>query len=314
MARTLPRTLKYTGAPRAVRRLPLASLRVFVAAGEHESFSRAADALGVTVAAVSLQIRALEQYLRVPLFVRRGNIVRLTEEGARFLPQLRAALLELEHTVEAMRRERSSGALTVSTLASFLQQWLLPRLPDFNRRHPRIDLRLHTSPEPVDFLKSDVQVALRFGAGSWPPLHAEKLLDDWMVAVCTPAHLDKHGPVRTRRDLERHRLLHSVSEPWSAWIEGRLEAEEWVPQGASFDDSVAVVRAAVGGHGLALTRWSLAAGEIASGNLVQASRRVVPLGYAYWFVCPPAYLKVEKVARLREWLQVQAAATPRPPA
>src|SRR5688572_595817 len=168
------------------RRLPLASLRVFVATAEHLSFSRAASILGVTIGAVSMQIRALEEYLSAPLFRRRGRVVQLTGEGERLLPKVKSSLEALERAVDEARADGRTGPLMVSMLASYLQQWLLPRLPDFNEKHPDIDLRLHTSASLVDFLRSEVQIAIRFGTGQWPQLHAEKLLDEWLVPVCSP--------------------------------------------------------------------------------------------------------------------------------
>jgi len=297
-----------------MRRLPLSSLRVFVAAAEQLSFSRAAHALGVTSAAVSMQIRALEGYLRMPLFVRRGHAMQLTVEGVRLLPRLRDALGEIERAIDEARHERQSGALTVSMLGSFLQQWLLPRLPDFQQRFPSLDLRLHTSAELVNFLNSDVQVAIRFGKGSWPQVHAEKVLDDWLVPVCAKRLLERHGPVADAADLEGYQLLHSDTEPWRAWVESKgTLTDEWAVRGSTFDDSVAVIRAAQAGQGLALARWSLASDEIAEGRLVIASRKIVPMDRGYFFVCPASYLGVEKVARFREWLTQQAHASPRPP-
>src|SRR5689334_2880721 len=177
------------------RRLPLASLRVFVATAEHLSFSRAANSLGVSIGAVSMQIRALEEYLRAPLFRRRGRIVQLTSEGERLLPKVRDSLAQLEHAIEEARADGRAGPLMVSMLSSFLQQWLLPRLPDFNERHPNIDLQLHTSGSLVDFLRSGVQAAIRFGTGQWPMLYAQKLLDEWLVPVCSPKLFAKHGAV-----------------------------------------------------------------------------------------------------------------------
>jgi len=298
---------------RGLRRLPLGALRVFVAAAQAESFSRAADAIGVSLAAVSMQIRALEEYLQIPLFVRRGRQLRLTADGERLLPRIERALVELEQAIDAARLERRTGALTISTLASFLQQWLMSRLPDFRRRHPEVDLRLHTSVDLVDFLEDDVQVALRFGAGSYPPLHSEKLLDDWLVPVCAPALLERLGPVSTKSDLARYPLLNSKSETWDEWVDGKAR-EAWGVGGASFDDSVAVVRAAVAGQGLALARWSLASSDIGAGHLAVASKRITPMDRAYYFVCPGAFLALDKVATFREWIHEQARSAPRPPA
>jgi LysR family transcriptional regulator, glycine cleavage system transcriptional activator len=306
-------TRKFTA---GFRRLPLASLRVFVAAAEHLSFSQAADALGVSAAAVSMQIRALEEYLGSPLFHRRGRLVQLTAAGVQLLPRVRNGLAELERAINEARLEQRTGPLTVSMLASFLQQWLLLRLPGFNERHPKIDMRIHTSDQLVDFGHSDVQAAIRFGNGSWPKLHCEKLLDEWVLAVCTRQLLEKHGPVSRRADLRRYRLLHEDSEAWRAWPgestdEGTFMAEE--RRGATFDDSVSVVRAAGAGQGLALVRWSLVAQDIECGRLAIASRTIIPIKLAYYFVCPASYLSMEKIAAFRAWIMEEARRAPRPP-
>lgn len=295
------------------RRLPLGSLRVFVAAAEHLSFTQAARALGVTTGAVSMQIRVLEDYLRTPLFRRRGRLIELTSDGEGLLPRVRHGLDELERAIDEARSDRRSGPLTVTMLSSFLQQWLLPRLTDFQKRFAAIDLRVHTSADLVDFLHSDVQCAIRFGSGGWTQLHSEKLLDDWLVPICTPQLLEKHGPVATRDDLRRHRLLHSVGEPWRCWVEETAVAEEWAPSGASFDDSIAVLRLAEAGQGLALVRWSLAAREVVAGRVAIASRKFIRTNRCYFFVCPAAYLATEKIMAFKEWLVQQAREAPRPP-
>jgi LysR family glycine cleavage system transcriptional activator len=294
--------------------MPLASLRVFVGVAEQLSFSRAAQSLGVSTAAVSQQVRSLEEYLRVPLFLRRGHSIQLTGEGARLLPRVRDALTQLERTIDEARRERRAGSLTVTMLSTFLQQWLLPRLPGFERKFPELDLRLHTSTQLIDFLNSDVQVAIRFGPGNWPHVHAEKILEDWLVPVCARRLFESEGSVENESDLRRYELLHSNGEPWRAWVEGQSTiTDEWAACGTTFDDPVAVIRAAQAGRGLALARWSLVSGEIAEGGLVVASRRVVPMAHAYHFVCPSSYLAVEKIAAFREWLLKETQTAPRPP-
>jgi LysR family glycine cleavage system transcriptional activator len=259
-----------------------------------------------------MQIRALEEYLRAPLFRRRGRVVQLTGEGEHLLPKVRSALDSLERAIDEVRVETRSGPLMVSMLASFLQQWLLPRLPDFNEKHPDIDLRLHTSAALVDFVRSEAQVAIRFGTGQWPQVHTEKLMDEWLVPVCSPKLLAKHGPVSNQADLKKYRLLHSTSEPWHAWSEQPTLAIEWAPSGATFDDSVALIRAAEIGQGLVLARWSLVEQEIASGKLVMASKKIMPTDRGYYFVCPNAYCTLAKVETFRIWLTKQARAAPRP--
>ena len=303
-----PRAKSHT----AFRRLPLSSLRVFVAVAEELSFTRAASALGITAGAVSMQIRSLEEYLRATLFHRSGRVVQLTPEGARLLPRIRSGLEELEHAIDEARSDRRTGPLMVTTLASFLQQWLLPRLHTFNERYPDIDLRVHTSPQLVDFLRSDVQAAVRFGIGDWPQLHVEKVLDEWLVPVCTKTLLDKHGAISVREDLRRLPLLHSLSEPWNEWPDIKAASEEWGTGGSSFDDSVTVVRAAAAGQGYALVRWSLAFDDIKDGRLVLASPRIIPSPRSYYFACPPSYVALEKVAAFRDWLVAQCAQAPQP--
>jgi len=298
------------------RRLPLASLRVFVAAAEYPSFSHAADALGVSAAAVSMQIRALEEYLRTPLFHRRGRLAELTAAGAQLLPRVRNGLAELERAINEARLEQRTGPLTVSMLASFLQQWLLLRLPGFNARYPQFEVRIQASDQLVDFGHSDVQAAIRFGAGNWPKLHCEKLLDDWLLPVCTPQLLKKHGLVSNHADLRRYRLLHEESEAWRAWPSGATDESAFFAEerrGSTFDDAVSVVRAAGAGHGLALARWSLVALDIESGRLAIASRTILPIKSAYFFVCPESYLDIEKIAAFRGWIMEEARRAPRPP-
>jgi LysR family glycine cleavage system transcriptional activator len=228
------------------------------------------------------------------------------------LPRVRGGLEELEQAIDEARIDRRSGSLTVTMLASFLQQWLLPRLVNFQERHPGIDLRIHTGAGLVDFLHSDVQAAVRFGTGDWPQLHVEKMLDEWLVPVCSKALFAKHGPIRTREDLKRIPLLHAKTEPWKVWPEITLSSDEWAPRGASFDDSVTIIRAAEASQGYALARWSLAAQDISNGRLVIASPTVIAAPRCYFFVCPPGYAGLDKIESFRAWLRDQCAKAPRP--
>lgn len=302
-----------TAAPGAIRRLPLASLRVFVAVADHGSLSRAADALGVTAAAVTMQVQSLEQYLGMPLLHRRGRYVELTQEGLQLLPAVRHGLAEIEGAVDRVRSSRGQGPLKVTMLASFLQQWMLPRLGRFRAAHPQVDLRFHTSNVNVRFEGSDIHAAIRLGRGDWPDLVAEHLLDEWFVPVCEPRLLESLGPIETPQDLARYTLLHSTSEPWTAWTDMPGLQDEWPESGSTFDDSTAIIRAAEQGYGLALARWSLVAQSLADGSLALASRRIVRGPRSYWFVVPPAYAKLDKVRRFLEWVRAEAAATPSPP-
>lgn len=295
-----------------LRRLPLGSLRVFVAVAEHLSFTRAAAALGVTVSAASMQIQALEEYLGLPLFRRAGGLVELSAEGAQLLPKIREGLDALQNAIDGARTVRGAGAVRVSMLHSFLLQWLLPRLADFEAQHPDIHLHIESTHEVVDFHKSDMHAAVRFGRGQWPGVHSEKLMDEWLVPVCHPSLLKKHGAVSCEQDLVRYRLLHSTSEPWSEWRTGGGGPDYWPESSAGFDDSAAIVRAAEAGAGLALARWSLVAEEVRNGRLALAGDTPTPYSRCYWFVCLPKALNIKKISAFRDWLQRQAAAHPAP--
>jgi LysR family glycine cleavage system transcriptional activator len=281
-------------------------LRVFVSVAQHLNFTRAADALGVTASAASLQIRALEEYLARRLFRRDGRQVHLTNEGSALLPRVQHALTELERAVDDVRLDRLGGPLRVTTLTSFLQLWLLPRIARFRADHPEIDLHIHTSVDTVDFVRDDFQLAIRFGMGGWPNLWAEKVLDEWLLPVCSPALNAKHGPVRTADDLKRYPLVHSVSEPWTAWLfDGRADDYAGGFRGAVFEDSEAVVRMAIHGAGLALARWSLVADEIHCGTLVAAGR-AVKFDRSYWLVCPTRGKDLRSAKTFMDWIRAEA--------
>lgn len=292
-------------------RLPLNALRVFEAVATRLSFADAADALHVTPAAVSMQIRTLEDYLRVPLFRRSGRAVGLTAEGALLLPGVRRGLGELQQAMQQLRQSRSVGTVNISTVASFLQKWLLPRLPQLYARHPGIELSIHTSSAPVDFAQGNFHAALRMTTAPTPGLYNEKLLDEWFLPVCSADLLARHGPVRVLADLRRYPLLRSSDESWSMWRHPDAGGD-WRERGTAFDDSLTVLAAAEQGQGLALTRWALAAQDLASGRLVRASKEVIPCPRSYYFVCPESYLALPKLQQLLEWLREAARTFPRP--
>ena len=305
------RRLRKTELSRSFDRLPLNALRMFEAVATRLSFATAADALHVTPAAVSMQIRTLEAYLRVPLFRRSGRAIALTAEGALLLPGVRRGLGELQQAMQQLRQDRGAGVLNISTVASFLQKWLLPRLPQFYERHPNIELSIHTSTIPVDFGEGNFHAALRMSSVPTPGLYNEKLFDEWFLPVCSRELLARHGPVRTPADLRRYPLLRSSDESWSLWRRPGIETD-WRERGAAFDDSLTVLAAAEQGQGLALTRWALAAHDLANGRIVRASAQVLPCPRSYYFVCPESYLALPKLQQLLAWLREVAAAFPAP--
>jgi LysR family glycine cleavage system transcriptional activator len=297
----------------AYDRLPLNALRVFEAVATRLNFSDAAEALHVTPAAVSQQIKALEDYLQTPLLLRHGRGVQLTLEGTRLLPGLRRGLDELEAALQQIRQERESGTVNVTTLSSFLQKWLTPRLADLHARHPDIDFRIHASSEMVDFARTDFHAAIRLGAGTYPGLRSEKILDEYLVAVASPAVLARYGAIPDAGGLTRLPLLHGTEIDWNSWCAGDVDCLTRL-RGAFLDDSAALLSATVEGLGFGILRWTLAAGELQAGRIVLASKQVLPYRFAYYFVCPEPYMTLPKVTALRDWLVGQAREFPPPPA
>jgi LysR family transcriptional regulator, glycine cleavage system transcriptional activator len=296
----------------AYDRLPLNALRVFEAVATRLNFSDAAEALNVTPAAVSQQVKALEDYLQTPLLRRNGRGVQLTLEGKQLLPGLRRGLGELEAALQQIRQERESGTVNVTTLSSFLQKWLTPRLADLHARHPEIDFRIQTSSEIVDFARTDFHAAIRLGSGDYPGLRSEKFLDEYLVAVASPAVLAKYGPLSNGTDLASMPLLHGTEIDWGSWSAGDAESLTRL-RGTFIDDSAALLGATIEGVGFGILRWTLAADELQAGRVVLASKRIMPHRFAYHFVCPEGYMVLPKVAALRDWLVQQAQRFPAPP-
>src|ERR1700761_2316030 len=189
----------------------LNGLRAFEAAARHLSFTRAADELNVTQTAVSHLIRRLEEQLEIKLFVRRNRALELTREARDYLPAVRTAFEDLRRATARLRRSERDGVLTVSTTASLAAKWLVTRGAGFQEANPGIEGRITTSSHLVDFRREEVDIAVRYGRGSWAGLRANWLMAEDIFPVCSPTLLAGHNPLRTPEDLEHHTLLHSSS-------------------------------------------------------------------------------------------------------
>ncbi len=266
----------------AYNRMPLGSLRVFEAVAAHLSFTAAADALSVTPAAVSQQIKALEGYIQVPLFRRNGRRVEITEEGLELLPAVRAGLEKLESALQQMKHHGRAGPLQISLLSSFLQIWLLPRIRSFRRKFPDIELRFHTSRDLVDFSRSSNHIAIRFGRGDYPNLHCEKLLDDWLVPVARPELIKQYGMIERGTDLSKYPLLESGDVPWRVWAQIGEQAV-WCSSAPSIEDSAGLADG--GRRGLGVRARALDAGHRSAAKRYAAScrqgRHAVRLGLLF---------------------------------
>jgi LysR family glycine cleavage system transcriptional activator len=286
-----------------LRQLPtLNAVKAFEAAARHESFSRAADELFVTHGAVSHQIRALEAELGVTLFVRDGKRVRLTDVGRRYAAQVRAALVSLADATREIRAGDRERRLVVSMLTSFAARWATPRLGSFIEAHPQWDLELLSTNALTDFTRDDVDVAIRFGFGKYPGLHAELLLDEVFFPACAPAFNGGKLPT-TPADLANLPLLRSDDQLWRPWFDA-AGLEDWPEpkRGVLYQDSSNLLQAAIDGQGIALTRRSLAMHEVAAGRLVRLFNIDGPSPWQYFFICQPHLLQTERVQAFRSWM------------
>ena len=290
------------------RRLPpLNSLRAFEAAARHLSFTRAAEELHVTQAAVSHQIKGLEDYLGRKLFRRLNRALLLTDDGQAYLPSVSKAFELLNEATAHLLRSRTPGPLTVSVLPSFAARWLVPRLGKFRQAHPDIDLRIDPSTRLTDFSLGDVDVGIRYGRGKYPGLRADWLMTEDIFPVCSPALLRGEHPLREPSDLKHHVLLHDDGHgEWRTWLLAAGADDVDPTHGSIFTDSSMVIQAAMAGQGVALARGVLAADELAAGRLVRPFKLSLPTEYAYYFVSPEDTAEQPKIAAFREWLLAEA--------
>ncbi len=305
-----------------VRRLPpLTALRAFEAAARLGSFSRAAGELNVTAAAVSHQVKSLEEFIGVELFVRLPRGLRLTPEGRAYLPELSRGFDALARAADSLHRDDLAGLLSISVMPSLCQLWLLPRLADFRRRFPMIDLKLIAETGLANFVRDGIDVGMRYGLGQYPGLRTVLFMQEEVFPMASPTLLSGRHPLRGWDDLRRHTLLHDFallgSEPWlgwSAWLRAaRIEGID--PQrGLHFDNSAILYQACVDGHGVGIGRSALLAEAIGAGRLVPLFDTRRPADYSYYVVAPEATADHPRVRAFMDWVAEQGAATgPAPP-
>lgn len=287
--------------------LPLNALRTFEAVARHLSFSQGARDLNVSTAAVSSQIRALEERLNQQLFRRHGRQVSLTAAGRKLYPGVQRGMRELRQAVQRLEADRNEGVVNISMMPSFLQKWLMPRLGEFQVQHKELDLRISADDKPVDFNTTDFHAAIRFGPGNWPDLEIDKLMGDYVVPVCSPRYLAEHGHLDSVTDLEGHDLLFVDSPVLHSWFREVGDYGKHRHQ-RLLNDATAILLAAELGEGIALSRWSLVARDLAAGRLVRPLRRVVETDWSYYFISPSQQVEMPKIAAFHDWLKAQCAA------
>ena len=290
------------------RRLPpLNALRAFEAAGRHVSFARAAEELNVTAAAISQQIKLLEETLGVELF-RRGAHLALTNAALEALPLITDAFDRLEKATGRLRAGRDHEPLVVSLAPSFASRWLIPRLQRFEAAHPEVELRLSATTRLVNFEAEGVDLAIRYGTGRYPGLHSERLRAEFVVAVAVPRLAES---LTAPADLMDAVLLHnqamtwdSTFPDWPTWLRDAGVAPDRPLKIRQFGDASLVMEAALAGLGVAMVWRTLIEEDLAAGRL-KALFPAVPVTNAYHLVCPPKNLPKPNVAAFRIWIKAE---------
>jgi LysR family glycine cleavage system transcriptional activator len=293
-----------------MRRLPpLNALRAYEAAARHLSFTKAADELNVTPGAVSQQIKALEDFLGVPVFKRQKRSLLLTDEAQSSLPVLRDAFDKLAAATNLLTSGADSGKLTVSVAPSFASKWLVPRLDSFQAQHPDIDVYVHADMAVVDFAIDDVDVAIRYGSGAYGDLTTQKLMEEKIIPVCAPALLTGDPPLKTIEDLAHHTLLHDGSPDkdedcpdWPMWLRAAGTTDVDGTRGPRFNQSSLAIEAAVAGKGVALAKSALALADLEAARLVIPFDLTTPTDFAYYVVHPEAKSALPQVRAFVDWV------------
>jgi len=292
---------------------PLGALRAFEATARHMSFSKAADELHVTPAAVSHQIHALEQDLGVKLFHRMNRSIELTASGRVLLPGLPEAFAGIRSSVRRLEAHNDTGNLTVTASPSIAAKWLVLRLHRFQEQHTDIDVRISANDDVVDLTKGDFDIAIRYGTGRYPGLDVELLFRNEVFPACSPQLLTGGPPLRTPNDLPAHLLIHDQTierDPlvptWSMWLKAAGVKQVSAANGLSFNNIHLALDAAIAGHGVVLAHSTIAAADLAAGRLVRLFSLALPDPFAYYIVTAPGALDRAKVRSFRDWLRREA--------
>lgn len=286
----------------------LNGLRAFEAAARHLSFTKAAAELHVTQTAISHQIRRLEEQLGQRLFVRDIRAVHLTPAAEDYLVAVHAAFDELRVATAQLRRHDAPSALHISLTPSLAMKWLMPRLAAFHALHPDIAVSVSTSMQLVDFRREQVDLAIRYGRGSWPGVHAIWLMSEDIFPVCSPALRDGLHALRRPADLAQHRLLSVTSFPdeWLLWLTAAGLPTALADHAISFDMQFLAFQAAIDGLGVAIGHSPLVQADLAAGRLVVPFSMALPSEMGFYLVTPDA-APAAPVRLLRDWLLTEAA-------
>lgn len=306
----------------AERLPPLNALRAFEAAARHLSFSKAAQELHVTPAAISHQIKALEDHLGVQLFRRLNRGLILTEAARKGLPKLQEGFQSLTEAAAQFCDQAGESILTVWAAPSMAAKWLVPRLARFAALHPGIEMRVFANVSLMDtknslqmatslFREQGIDLAIRFGQGHYPGCQVDKLYSVAAVPLCSPRLLKGRHPLRQPDDLRYHTLIHDDTPyegrpTWADWLKAAAVEGIEATRGLHFNQVSLALGAAVDGQGVVLSLKPLAAHDLTAGRLIMPFDLSLPLQYAYYVICPEETAGLPKIVAFREWLLREA--------
>jgi LysR family glycine cleavage system transcriptional activator len=288
---------------------PLTWLRAFEATARHMSFLKASEELGVTPSALSHQVRQLEDRLGVKLFERLNRAIRLTDTGQRVFPALRDGFDRLADAMDRVRPPSPDDLLVVTSGPAFAAKWLAPRLYRFVDENPDLEIRIAASLRLQDFVIDGIDVGIRFGAGNYPGLITERVVDESVLPLCSPS-LAREAKLEGPKDLAHVPLLHDdsiidlpQSIGWRDWLNAAGAYTISANRGLHFSHADHGLDAAIEGAGVVLGRRSLAEGDLRTGRLVAPFDLEIPLReLAFWLVYPPDQAERPKVKAFRDWL------------
>jgi len=287
---------------------PLRALQTFEAVARHLSFQQAATELEVTPTAVSHQIKVLEDELGMLLFRRRPRPLALTPAGQFLYPKVQESFDAITSAIAQLKQTVQENELTVSVTPVLAAKWLLARLPDFQQRYPNINLRLHTSNEPVDLHTQKVELAIRYGRGHYPQLESHPLMSDQFLPVCSPQLLANFPPLNHPSDLAHYPLLHfewiyygSHAPNWSNWLARAGVSNIELLEGIKFNEETLAIQAAMAGQGVALCSTIHTADDVKWGFLVYPFQIGLE-GFTYSAVYVKNHPKVSLITRFVDWL------------
>lgn len=291
---------------------PLNALRAFEATARHASFTRAAAELHVTPAALSHQIRGLEDFLGHRLFHRKARSITLTTAGELIYPGLHAAFAQVRRTIDLLDLGRNDRVLVVSAPPGFTAKWLAPRLYRFLMGSPEIDARITASQSFANFTSDGIDVAIRNGREPFPGLFAQRLLDVRMLPVLSPRLAADVGGLTTPNDLKRVPLIHDDSLAtlsgwvrWPDWLEAAGVEGMDVTRGLRFNSADHAIEATVEGAGVLLAHKALVLDDLRTGRLVAPFALELAADRGFYLVCPQGHESRPKIAAFRAWITAE---------